>query len=89
LQQEIQPVFFPKSSLDVVEEGSIKSDAELAGVVERLHKSALFNNEAVRSAFTISSQSSAAAVRSAAFWISLQRADSLAQRIKRYQAPSN
>jgi hypothetical protein len=89
LRQEIQPVFFQSSSLDVGEEGSIKNDSELAGVVERLHKSALFNNDAIRSAFTISSQSSAAAIKSAAFWSSLQRAESLAQRIKRYQAPSN
>jgi hypothetical protein len=89
LRQEIQPVFFPGSSLPTTEDLSIKSDADLARAVEQLHKLALSNNDAVRSAFTISSRSSATAVKSAAFWQSLQRAERLAETIRQYQAPSN
>jgi RNA polymerase sigma factor (sigma-70 family) len=89
LQQEIQPVFFPGSSLPTTEDVLIESDADLARAVERLHKLALANNDAVRSAFTISSKSSATAIKSAAFWQSLQRAERLAETIRQYQAPSN
>jgi hypothetical protein len=84
LQQELQSIFLPGTSLPGAEDVSIQSDAELAGVVERVHKLALSNNDAIRSAFTISSHSSAAAVKSAAFWQSLQRSGSLAKRIEQY-----
>ncbi|HEU0046096.1 MAG TPA: hypothetical protein VFQ43_00660, partial [Nitrososphaera sp.] len=60
-------------------------DADLARVVERLHKLALSNNEAIRSAFTISAQSSASAFKSVGFWQSLQRAENLAGRIRQYK----
>ncbi len=89
LRQEIQPIFFPGSSLQAAEEVSIQSDADLARAVERLHKLALSNNEAIRSAFTISSQSSAVAIKSAAFWQSIQRAENFAKGISQYQAVSN
>lgn len=89
LRQEIQPVFFPGSSLHVGEEVSIPSDADLARAVERLHKLALSNNVAIRSALTISAQSSAVAIKSTAFWQSLERAESLAKRIVQYQAATN
>jgi hypothetical protein len=89
LRQEIQPVFFPGSSLNVGEEVSIQSDADLARAVERLHKLALSNNIAIRSALTISAQSSAGAIKSPAFWQSLERAESLAQRIVQYQTANN
>ena len=89
LRQEIQPVFFPGSSLNVGEDVSIQSDADLARAVERLHKLALSNNVAIRSALTISAQSSAAAIKSPAFWQSLERAESLAQRIGQYQTANN
>jgi len=89
LRQEIGPVFFPAASSNVNEENLIQSDADLARAVERLHKLALANNDAIRSAFTISAQSSAAAIKSAAFWQSLQKAEKLAERIRQYQATSN
>ncbi len=89
LHQEIEPIFFPGTSLQVTEEISLQSDADLARAVERLHKLALSNNEGIRAAFTISSQSSAAAVKSAAFWQSIQRAGTLAAKIKQYQTTSN
>lgn len=84
LREEIQSIFFAGTVLQGNEEASIQSDADLARAVERLHKLALSNNEAIRSAFTISSQSSASAFKSAAFWQSLQRAENLADRISRY-----
>jgi len=89
LRQEIQPIFFPGSGLQVAEEFSIQSDGDLARAVERLHRVALSNNDAIRSAFLISSHSSAAAVKSAAFWQSLQRAENLAERVMEYQTSSN
>jgi len=89
LRQEIQPIFFPGSGLQVAEEFSIQSDGDLARAVERLHRVALSNNDAIRSAFLISSHSSAAAVKSAAFWQSLQRAENLAERVMGYQTSSN
>jgi hypothetical protein len=86
LRQEIQPVFFPGATLSAAQEVPIQSDADLARAVERLHKLALSNNTAVRSALTISAQSSAAAMRSASFWRSLQEAEQLAGSIRKYQA---
>jgi len=85
LRQEIQPVFFPGASAAGSEGGVINSDADLARAIERLHKLALSNNEAVRSAFTTSSQSSAVAVKSAAFWQALFKAEELAKKIQNYQ----
>ena len=89
LRQEIQQVFFPGSSLHVGEEVSIQSDADLARAVERLHRSAYSNNVAIRSALTISAQSSAASIKSATFWQTLGQAESLAKGIVQYQAASN
>jgi hypothetical protein len=85
LRQEIQPVFFPAASAPGSEVGAINNDAELAPTIERLHKLALSNNEAVRSAFTTSSHSSAVVVRSAALWQALFKAEELAKKIQNYQ----
>lgn len=89
LLQEIGPVFFPGTALTGAEEASIQSDADLARAVERLHKLALSNSNAIRSALTISSQSSGAAIKSPAFWQSMQRAGKLAEAISQYQSTSN
>jgi hypothetical protein len=89
LRQQIKPVFFPGSSLQVTDEVSIQSDADLARAVEQLHTLVLSNNLAIRSAFTISVQSSAVAIKSAAFWQSLLRAENLAERIMQYQSASD
>jgi RNA polymerase sigma factor (sigma-70 family) len=85
LRQELQPVFFTNTSLAVAENDSISNDAELARLIERIHKLALANNVAIRSAFTISSQSSATAIKSLNFWQSLQRAENLAAGIRQYE----
>jgi hypothetical protein len=84
LRQEIQPVFFPGASAPAAEGGVLNSDADLARAIERLHKYALSTNDAVRSAFTTSSQSSAVAVKSAAFWQALFKAEDLARKIQQY-----
>ena len=84
LRQQIQPIFFPGAALQAAEEDPIESDADLARAIERLQRVALSNNEAIRSAFTISSQSSASAIKSPAFWQSIQRVENLAKRIQQY-----
>jgi len=89
LREQIGPVFFPGTTLAGGEEVSIQSDVDLARAVERLHKLALSNTDAISSALTISSHSSAAAIRSMAFWQSMQRAESLAKRIQQYSTTSN
>jgi hypothetical protein len=85
LRLEIQPVFFPGAAAPSAESGPLNSDAELARAVERLYKFALANNDAVRSALTTSSQSSAAGVKSIAFWQALFKAEELAKKIQQYQ----
>jgi hypothetical protein len=89
LRQEIQPVFFPGVGVPGSEGGVINTDDDLARAVERLHKLALSNNDAVRSAFTTSSQSSAVAVKSAAFWQALFKAEELARKIQHYQVEND
>jgi RNA polymerase sigma factor (sigma-70 family) len=83
LRQDIQPVFFPDSPSVPAEEIVIASDGDLARGVERLHKLALVNNDAIGAAFTISAQSSNA-VKSLQFWHSLTKAEKLAARIKQF-----
>jgi RNA polymerase sigma factor (sigma-70 family) len=83
LRRELQPIFFAGADSEVVEQVALASDADLALAVDRLHKAALANNDAVRSAFTISSRSSAAGLKSS-FWRSSATAQSLAQRIDTY-----
>jgi hypothetical protein len=85
LRLEIQPVFFPAAPVPFAESGAIAGDADLTRAVERLHKLALANNDAVRTAFTTSTQSSAVAVKSTAFWQALFKAEELAKQIQRYQ----
>ena len=87
LRQEIQPVFFAGSSVQVADVTTIQNDGELARAAERLHQWAIANNHAIRSAFTISKQSSAVAIKSATFWQSLQSAEQLADKIAQYQTP--
>jgi RNA polymerase sigma factor (sigma-70 family) len=84
LRQEIQPVFFPEAPVGAAEEIVIENDADLSRTVERLHQLALGNNSAIRSALTISSQSSANAIRSTEFRQSIQRAGELAKAVRLY-----
>ena len=89
LRGQIQPIFFAGSQMQAVEEAPIQSDADLARAVERLHHLAVSNNSAVRSAFTISRQSSAAQLKTTAFLQALLRLEKLAERVKQYQEASN
>jgi len=78
-------MFFPGASALGREEVLIQNDAELARAVEKLHQMALFNNEAISSAFTISAHSSAATIKSSQFRRSLINAENLATRIGQYE----
>ncbi len=83
LRQDMRLLFFSGSPSVAVEEIEIAGDVDLASAVERLYKLAVVNNEAIRSAFTISAQSSSA-VKSSQFWRSLTSAEKFAARIKKY-----
>ena len=85
LFEGMQPVFFPGAAAYASEDISIRSDAELAHAVMKLHQLALSNNEAIRSAFTISAHSSAASINSNQFPRSLLRVESVAVRIGQYE----
>ncbi len=85
LRLDLEPVFFATGTMSGAEDVLIQSDAELARAVARLHQLALFNNEAVNSAFTISSHSSAATIKSSQFRRSLINAEMLAKRIGQYE----
>lgn len=89
LRQEIQPIFFPGASIPVGVPDPIHNDHELPEAVERLQRLALSNNVAIRSALVISKDSSDAHIKSVAFWQSLERAESLAQGIARFQIAGN
>ena len=84
LRRELQPVFLADTSSDAAEDLAIVTDADLARVVERLHRLALANNEAIRQAFTISKASSASAFKSPQFKRNLEGAARLSDRISRY-----
>jgi RNA polymerase sigma factor (sigma-70 family) len=84
LRRELQPVFFSETPLNQPELSAISSDADLARAVEGLYRLALANNEALRQAFTISVQSSAAAFKSPQFRRSLEGATRLSKQISRY-----
>ena len=84
LRQQLEPVLFAGSSVSDSEDVSIANDADLVHRIEQLHRLTLTNNTAIGSAFTISSHSSATAIKSITFWQSLQRAERLAAGIARY-----
>lgn len=84
LQRELQPVFFFERSATVVEDFAIDNDADLSRAVERLHRLALANNDAIRQAFTITKASSASAFKSPQFKRNLEGAARLSDRISHY-----
>jgi len=83
LREELRPIFFAGASSGAVDEIAIATDADLRVAVEKLHRLALSNNEAVQMAFTISTRSSGVALKSS-FWSLSASAERLAQRIERY-----
>ena len=84
LRRELNPIFFSGAAADEAEDFSINSDADLTRAIERLHKLALANNEAIGKAFTISARSSAAAFKAPQFERSLEVAARLSNRISDY-----
>jgi hypothetical protein len=84
LRRELNPIFFSGAAADEAEDFSINSDADLTRAIERLHKLALANNEAIGKAFTISARSSAAAFKAPQFKRSLEVAARLSNRISDY-----
>jgi hypothetical protein len=80
LREDLAPIF-ALGKVDVTDDLTIESDADLIRAVEHLHRLALATNEAIRAAFTISNQSSASAFRAAQFRQSIAKAQLLAQRI--------
>jgi RNA polymerase sigma factor (sigma-70 family) len=83
LRQELHPIFFTGAESNTLDHLPIDDDEELAAAVDKLHRLALANNEAVRTAFTISSRSSSAGLKGS-FWRLSANAQGLAQRIERY-----
>lgn len=84
LGRELQPVFFSEIPLNKSEAAAIASDADLARAVGELHRLALASNDALRQAFTISAQSSAAGFKSSQFRRDLEGAARLSKRIAQY-----
>jgi hypothetical protein len=84
LRRELNPVFFAATSAEGVDDFSINNDVDLARAVERLHKLALANSEAIAQAFTISARSSAAAFKAPQFKRSLETAARLSSRVSDY-----
>ena len=84
-RKQIQPVFFADQGQDALaDRNDIFNDTELNRAVERLHKRALANNEAIRNGFTISAQASKSTVKSTAFLHSLLQSEKLALQITQY-----
>jgi hypothetical protein len=84
LRRELNPIFFTSSAAEGAEDFAVNNDADLTRAIERLHKLALANKEAVSQAFTISARSSAAAFKSPQFERSLEIAARLSNRISEY-----
>ena len=85
LRNQLQPVFFGGNFEHSVEDtDQIRDDQELASAVERLNRLALFNNQTIRAAFTISSHGESSAAKSKEFWRTLIDAEQLAVHIKVY-----
>jgi hypothetical protein len=83
LRQELQPVFFPRGDFGAIpDEVAIASDSDLQRVSKRLYEMALANNEVIRSAFSVSSETGTAAnMRAPQFWRALKSSEKLAVEI--------
>jgi len=82
LRQQLEPIF--SSGTASTGTGEIRTDAELMRAVERLIALASTNYEIVRSAFTVTRESSAvSAIKTPQFWQSLRSAEALAASISR------
>jgi len=84
LSRDLQPIFFPtEASPPGIEVTDISSDAELVLVIQRVYKLVLVNDEAIRSAFTASSDASGAlALKTQRFRVSLASSQRLANSVR-------
>lgn len=84
LRQELQPIFFPSASA-----AGVQSDPEITDIysvmhaIQRLFKLGSANDHVILSAFTTSSEgATVTAIKTGAFWQSLNNAEALAARIQ-------
>jgi hypothetical protein len=84
LRSALQAIFFAETTSGPADDFSIESDEDLTRAVERLHRLAVANNDAIARAFTISKASSAAALKSPLFRRNLEGAAQLSDRISHY-----
>jgi hypothetical protein len=88
LRHELQPIFFSTEAYAVETEAvDVLSDAELGLAIQRLYKLELASDEAIRSAFTASSDGPRSlAVKTQRFRVSLATTEELADSIRRLAA---
>jgi RNA polymerase sigma factor (sigma-70 family) len=84
LRQDLRPIFFPAAPPDAPQDGArITDDADLSRAIARLFELGSANDEAIRSAFSISpSDTDALAIKTPQFWRSLRDAEAVAERIQ-------
>lgn len=84
LRQELRPIFFPAAPLDAPQDGArITNDADLLRAIVRLFELGSANDEAIRSAFSVSPDAGGAlAIKTAQFWRGLGDAEAVAERIQ-------
>jgi len=83
VREELEPVFFPKSADSSEEYFQIRTDADLVQAAERLFGLCSKNDKVIRSAFSISPDSSnASALRTKQFFSSLKSMERLAVTIQ-------
>jgi DNA-directed RNA polymerase specialized sigma24 family protein len=87
LRIELQPIFFPDASADQSLDGiQITDDASLIRAVERLFEQGSANDDVIRSAFAVTSETArTSAIKTPQFWRSLVGAEKLSARIANNQ----
>ena len=84
LRQQLEPIFASGAATGEAGIGEIRNDADLMRAVERLVSLASTNYDVVRSAFTITRESTTfSAIKSPQFWQSLRSAEAVAASISR------
>jgi len=84
LRTDLQNILHPKSSFATTESMSISNDRELVLATQTLETLSRRNDEAIRSAFMISAESSSEVIRSNQFWMDFAKAEEIARQITRY-----
>jgi len=85
LRRELEPIFHTEGFSAVREQDHIENDEQLNVAVEKLSRLASSNNEAIRTAFTVSEEgSSVRRLNSGQFWKDLVDAEQIALKIAKY-----